>query len=113
MSHTPTPWRVGINDGAIVADKPESPIDARGGEELMKAYGGYVVCESCTPEDARFIVEACNAHERLLEAANQALEALDIHPAKTNGFAPRQSKIRAAAKRKLRDAIALCEEGGK
>jgi hypothetical protein len=113
MSHTPTPYRKGLCDGAIVAEKPENPIDARGGDELMRAYGGYVIAESCTPSDAAFIVEACNAHERLkavLDAGKKVCE--DAAP--LNPDCPHEGVgIPLETFDALYKALALCEEGGK
>jgi hypothetical protein len=65
MSHTPTPYRVGKSYGGVVANIPENADDRRIEPDHMEAYGGYIVCESCTPEDARFIVEACNENQGL------------------------------------------------
>lgn len=96
MNHTPTPWEQGGLPG-------RRTLSVWTDDEMHK------VCTTEKEKDAAFIVKAANNHDSLLKAANQALEALDIYPARTNGFAPRQSKIRAAAKRKLRDAIALSE----
>ena len=53
MSHTPTPYRKGTDYGGIVADTPSENVDKRRIDEgHLKAYGGYLVAESCSPEDA-------------------------------------------------------------
>lgn len=34
----------------------------------------HIVCNSCSPEDAKFIVTACNAHEDLLAALESIVD---------------------------------------
>lgn len=67
--HTPTPWHI------------LSIPDARELHPLVSLMSGEgrrecVVCNSCAPEDAHFIVRAVNSHERLIEACKDALENL-------------------------------------
>jgi hypothetical protein len=67
--HTPTPWILSGNMGAIYSMSPEA------------SHGGVAdrVCR-CGPEglaNAAFIVRACNCHEELLEALRGCLTALD------------------------------------
>lgn len=53
---TPGPWRVG-RDGSVVADTPVG-IRAAGGAEDVEYYGGYLVCETVSPSNARLIAQA-------------------------------------------------------
>ncbi len=74
MTHSPTPWRPGKNDGAVVCDDENlGPHNLDG----LKHYGGRVVCESAMPRNAEFIVLACNAHSDLLAACKAAVPMLD------------------------------------
>jgi len=77
MKHTKTPWRVGNPNkmGSVVADEPVPEI---GGSEDVDYYGGHLIAESIAPRNAAFIVRACNAHELLVEALNEARELLSL-----------------------------------
>lgn len=60
---TPTPYRVG-RPGTVVADSAEGiTINGGTGPENVKHYGGNLIAESVSPENAAFIVEACNAYD--------------------------------------------------
>ncbi len=51
QAHTPTPWKA---NGRTVSSSDSS------------------ICRNCLPNDAIFIVRACNSHEELLEACKYA-----------------------------------------
>ncbi len=73
--HSPTPWRLGKNDGAVVCDDETlGPSDP----ESREHYGGRVVCESAMPGNAAFIALACNAHDELIAACEAARELYDL-----------------------------------
>lgn len=65
--HTPGPWRIGWNYGAVVADTPVPEMD---GSDRVAAYGGHMVGESIAPRNRALIAAA----PELLEAAVAALE---------------------------------------
>lgn len=69
MSHTPGPWRVG-KCGAVVCDGPIEK--APGGADHIEYYGGWLVCESITPSNARLVAAA----PEMLEALKVAHEAM-------------------------------------
>jgi hypothetical protein len=54
--HTPTPWAA-YETGAIFAQTYSGPV---------------LVAKAETPEDAAFIVQACNSHAALVEALTHA-----------------------------------------
>ncbi|WP_243546177.1 hypothetical protein [Pseudodesulfovibrio tunisiensis] len=56
-SFTPTPWRVGTH-GEIVTDSTKG---LRCDEDMRQYYGGNLVAESITKENARRIVACVNA----------------------------------------------------
>jgi hypothetical protein len=78
MKHTKTPWRVGnpTGMGSVVADEPVPEI---GGSNAIDYYGGHMIAESIAPRNAEFIVRACNAHELLVEALEDARELLALN----------------------------------
>jgi len=111
MSHTPTPWRIGKN-GGVVSDSAEGlVINGAFGKEAVEYYGGNLICESVTRANAEFIVEACNAHERLkrerdalLEASIKILKEIDEFVQwHEPGYPPENTEG-------LKEALALCEE---
>ena len=73
--HTPTPWKIGKH-GSIVTDKPDRQVEITGdgAKETIEFYGGHVICETVTQDNAAFIVEACNSAAQL-QAERDALQA--------------------------------------
>jgi hypothetical protein len=65
MNHTAEPWRVGKGYGAVVADAKvrDGPI----GADDVHSYGGYLICESTTKDNARRIIACVNACAGLTE----------------------------------------------
>ena len=61
--HTPGPWRIGRNYGAVVADHPVPEMD---GSDHVAAYGGHMVGESIAPRNRALIAAAPELHELLL-----------------------------------------------
>ena len=57
--HTPGPWRMGKDFGAIVSDTSPNPerLSGRDGEELA-AYGGYIIAESIAKANRPLIAMA-------------------------------------------------------
>ncbi|MEN6301729.1 MAG: hypothetical protein ABFD96_03350 [Armatimonadia bacterium] len=94
--HTPGPWRVGKNYGAVIADTaPEGHLpDADLEASEIKAYGGYVIGESIAKCNRSLIAAAPD----LLEAAKYALSVI-----RSQGMYD-LSERRAA--RRLQEAIA-------
>lgn len=87
MQHTKTPWRIGAgtSKGAVVADEPVPEI---GGSDAVTYYGGHLVAESIAPRNAEFIVRACNAHELLVAALQDARARLISYASITSNRHP-------------------------
>lgn len=71
--HTPGPWRVGKDYGAIVADVP---TDGPNGADHVEAYGGYLVCESVARKNMPIIIAATD----LLAALQNIVEMNPLLP---------------------------------
>lgn len=71
-AHTPTPYYVNDN-GDIIANDPEC-VD---GAKCSMCQVDVANIQSENEADAAFIVQACNAHDDLLEAAKEALVRLN------------------------------------
>lgn len=67
--HTPGPWRIGKNYGAVVADHPVPEL--RGSDDV-NAYGGHLIAESIALQNRPLI----SAAPELLEVAKDFQEAL-------------------------------------
>lgn len=66
---TPTPWRVGKNGTSIVSDSPDGlTLGGATGDDAIEYYGGNLIAESVSPENAAFIVAACNDYLKDPEA---------------------------------------------
>lgn len=103
MSHTPTPWKI----DSAVPGAPEIVTD-KGRRIAVVLFHG---ASEDTYPNAAFIVEACNAHERLKrerDALRTQVESVVAHTeaAPTN---PLPIHVFQACLK----ALALCEEGGK
>jgi hypothetical protein len=93
MSHTPTPWEVWTSNS-------HTRITARFGQD-----GGVVSATSAAdgmavlrikPEDAKFIVRACNAHEALVAAVEAVIEYADDGKASFSSYFDFVKKCRIA-----------------
>lgn len=65
--HTPGPWQVGRGGGCVIASHPVPGIT---GTDDIEYYGGHLVAESITPDNALLIAAADDLYEivrRLLE----------------------------------------------
>ena len=73
--HTPGPWRMGKDFGAVVSETSPNPerLSSRDGEELA-AYGGYVIAESIVPKNRPLIAMA----PELLAACEDAHQLLSV-----------------------------------
>jgi hypothetical protein len=66
MNHTKTPWRVGKSmphaSMATVISDSDNAINIGGatGPEAIEYYGGNMIAESVSPDNAAFIVRAVN-----------------------------------------------------
>jgi len=69
MKHTPTPWAVFEKFGIINKAEPE-------GDFLVASTQTNFHPEANREADAAFIVKACNAHDKLVLAADKALSVL-------------------------------------
>lgn len=67
QQHTNGPWKVGQSYGAVIA--PYNGIEEMS-KEAFDAYGGYLICESANPNNARLIAAA----PELLEALKKMQE---------------------------------------
>jgi len=67
--HTPTPWELSVYNHATQTTTIIGPADGHGGRPI--------VCDACEqssgPDNAAFIVRACNAHDELVAAAVRVL----------------------------------------
>jgi hypothetical protein len=76
LNHTPTPFRVG-RPGTVVSDSAEGlTLNGATGPENVKHYGGNLIAESVSPENAEFISRACSAFDLFVSGAEEALEQL-------------------------------------
>lgn len=70
QKHTPGPWRVGNNSGAVVSDSPEgltiNGATGATGATAWDHYGGHLIAESISP---------CNSN--LIAAAPELLASLE------------------------------------
>lgn len=83
--HTPTPYRLGNSKphasmATVVSDSAEGleKIGGAGGPDAVEYYGGNMIAESVAPENAAFIVKACNSHERLIAFLREMEEMQDL-----------------------------------
>lgn len=65
--HTPTPWRVELYGNSVPG---YDVCDRISGAK----FTGHCAHHGLSEPDARFIVRACNAHEKLVAALESALE---------------------------------------
>jgi len=76
LKHTPTPYRVG-KTGQVVSDSAEGlTLNGATGKDAIEHYGGNLIAESVSPENAEFIARACNAFDLFVAGAEEALEQL-------------------------------------
>jgi len=62
---TPGPYMVGKTGGSVVTD---NPIDGcLGGSDAISYYGGYLIAESITPKNSRFLAGSWQDIKNLLE----------------------------------------------
>ena len=73
--HTPEPWTTECNVPG------ETPVRITTTHVLAST-----ICWAASPEDAEFIVRACNSHEDLLEACKEAIRQSDESLAEDGGF---------------------------
>jgi len=105
MSHTPLPWRVVDNGNGTLSIGAEED----GGECRPARVNGNAIEEpyaTITRANADFIVLACNAHEKLLEACKRLL-AYDESGTNRPGSADGQKLLDAI--QMARNAIAKME----
>lgn len=71
MAHTKGPWRIGKHTNSVISDNSNGlEINGAKGEEAVKYYGGNLICESVSIENAKLIAAAPD----LLEALNDMIE---------------------------------------
>lgn len=71
MAHTKGPWRIGKYTNSVISDNKNGlEINGAIGEEAVKYYGGNLICESVSIENAKLIAAAPD----LLEALNDMIE---------------------------------------
>lgn len=62
MKHTPEPWRTGNVSTTVVADSDDGlHITGATGPDALEYYGGNLIAESVSEENARRIVACVNA----------------------------------------------------
>lgn len=69
--HTPTPWKIGLDETFSPAKWDIGFNSIENGEQAGVGYA-KVAARCYTKEDAAFIVRAVNSHEALLDAAKRA-----------------------------------------
>lgn len=73
---TSPPYRVG-RPGTIVSDNAEGlTLGGATGEDAVEHYGGNLIAESMSPDNAEFFSRAGNAHDPLVAALLRAKEAI-------------------------------------
>lgn len=83
--HTPTPYESKHTVEAVFDDETDSQTVYA--IDRLVIGGGDVVGWASTPENAAFIVKACNSHEALKEACELAQEHLKAkYPSEANVF---------------------------
>lgn len=88
MSHTPGAWKYNGRDAVVSDNVDDSPFTD---EANVKAYGGYVICESVTPFNARLIAAAPD----LLAACEEVVEWQDMRPGHLTAYQAVE-RVRAA-----------------
>lgn len=111
--HTPTPWKVLYPSLNISADVPCSGVLAgvcRWCAGLPSTVPGVAFDLSRDEQEAnaRFIVRACNSHEKLVEAIEQLLDTFYGGGDRTEGHEMAMQRQAYAA---ARAALALAEGG--
>lgn len=72
--HTELPWRTGEKFGRIYVGDGSAEIDVC---DCRLAGINAVACSTMIAANAAFIVQACNAHEELVEALKGLLSAME------------------------------------
>ena len=74
MAHTKGPWRIGKHTNSVISDNSNGlEINGATGEEAVKYYGGNLICESVSIENAKLITAAPD----LLEAIQYYFDVLE------------------------------------
>jgi len=85
MKHTATPWKKGTYKNCITAETNDGlTINGAYQDEAIDYYGGYLIAESVSKNNAQFIVKACNSHEELIDALEGMVDTFKTLPTKTN-----------------------------
>lgn len=86
--HTPGPWRIGRDYGAVVADTPiQNGIT---GSNHVEAYGGHLIAESISdcnkpliaaaPELLDALVELFRSYKQLADCGDSGHWSLEVQP---------------------------------
>jgi hypothetical protein len=78
MNHTPGPWTIS---------------ERRIGSEYVITAPGAIIGRICNEANARFVVQACNSHEELLDALKTLCAPTIVRPV---GFGERYERAEAA-----------------
>lgn len=71
MAHTKGPWRIGKHTNSVISDNSNGlEINGATGEEAVKYYGGNLICESVSIENAKLIAAAPDLLEACLKVIN-------------------------------------------
>lgn len=89
--HTPTPWKVEVNERFRVEHGDIFPVKGATGRPVCVVPGQIGDEDSA---NAAFIVQACNSHAALVEAL-EAVNSMDLTKAPSHALV---SKVRAALK---------------
>lgn len=74
MAHTKGPWRIGKHTNSVISDNSNGlEINGATGEEAVKYYGGNLICESVSIENAKLIAAAPDLLEACLKVTESEL----------------------------------------
>lgn len=75
MKHLPGSWKLGKQDGTVIADS-KTTERLNTGHDAIEYYGGYLVCESIATQE---IAQAITALPDLLEACRHMIALWDAN----------------------------------
>lgn len=97
--HTPTPWQIGKYK-SVVSDSPVPEII---GSNDIYRYGGHMICESVTADNAAYIVKCVNNHVALVEALRSAVATIENYLAYEHNGDPWTEDARAMGEMDIND----------
>lgn len=77
MKHTPTPWFISTKYPQIIVAKT-GEYSVTGAHEF-DFFGGYLVAESMSEENVRYILHCVNMHDQLVCTLRKMIYSLRMH----------------------------------